>query len=63
MICDCGNKMDRDLNATKNILKFGLDTLTPDPKRAQESRKTTVRRGKDVDGAKMATPADFHRLA
>lgn len=63
MICACGNVMDRDRNAAHNILNFGLDTLTPDFKRAQESRKTTVRRGKDVDGAKMTTLADFHRLA
>lgn len=55
MDCDCGNVMDRDHNAALNILRFGLDTLTPDLKRAQESGKTTVRRGADVDGAKMAT--------
>lgn len=61
MVCDCGNEMDRDLNAAKNILKFDLDTLTPDLKRAQESCKTSVRGGADVDGAKMTTPADFHR--
>lgn len=55
MVCDCGNEMDRDLNAARNILKFGLDTLTPDLKRAQESCKTPVRRGTDVDGAKITT--------
>lgn len=55
MGCDCGNAMDRDHNAATNILNFGLDTLTPDLKRAQESGKTTVRRGAGVDGAKMAT--------
>ncbi len=55
MVCECGHSMDRDLNAAKNILKFGLDTLTPDLKRAQESCKTSVRRGADVDGAKMTT--------
>lgn len=62
MRCDCGNVMDRDHNAAINILNIGLDTLTPDLKRAQESRKTTVRRGGDVDGAKMTThqiPLDF----
>lgn len=65
MVCDCGNVMDRDLNAAKNILNFGLDTLTPDLKRAQESRtrKPTVRRGKDVDGAKMTTLPDSQRSA
>jgi putative transposase len=63
MVCDCGHVMDRDLNAAKNILKFGLDTLTPDLKRAQESRKPTARRGKDVDGAKMTTLTDSHRSA
>jgi len=61
--CDCGNAMDRDLNAAMNILNFGLDTLTPDLKRAPESHQSTKQRGKDVDGAKMVTPADFHRLA
>lgn len=52
MECDCGNAMDRDLNAATNILNIGLDTLTPDLKRAQESGKTTVRRGAGGDGAK-----------
>lgn len=63
MVCDCGNVMDRDLNAANNILKLGLDTLTPDLKRAQESRKPTASRGQDVDGAKMTTLPDFHRSA
>ncbi|MBK5931079.1 RNA-guided endonuclease InsQ/TnpB family protein [Halochromatium salexigens] len=40
MKCDCGNVMDRDLNAAKNILNRGLDTLRPDLKRTQEWRKT-----------------------
>ena len=55
--------MDRDHNAAVNILNFGLDTLTPDLKRAQESRKPTARRGKDVDGAKMTALPDSHRSA
>ena len=63
MECECGNVMDRDLNAAKNILNFGLDTLTPDFKRAHESCQSTVHCGKGVDGAKRTTPADFHRLA
>ena len=55
MRCDCGNVMDRDHNAAANLLRSGLDTLTPDLKRAKESGKTTANRGADVDGAKMAT--------
>jgi len=41
MECDCGNVMDRDLNAARNILARGLDTLGPDLKRTQELRKTS----------------------
>ena len=40
MECDCGNVIDRDLNAARNILARGLDTLGPDLKRTQELRKT-----------------------
>jgi putative transposase len=54
MDCDCGNVMDRDQNAANNILKFGLDTFTPDLKRTQESCKTPVRRGNGSDGVKMS---------
>lgn len=41
MECDCGNVMDRDENAARNILARGLDTLRPDIKRTQELRKTS----------------------
>jgi len=40
MECDCGNIMDRDLNAARNILARGLDTLGPDLERTHELRKT-----------------------
>jgi len=40
MECDCGNIMDRDLNAARNILARGLDTLQPD----LNARKSQVRR-------------------
>ena len=40
MACDCGNVMDRDLNAARNILARGLDTLRPDLKCTHELRKT-----------------------
>lgn len=63
MDCDCGNAMDRDLNAAINILNIGLDTLTPDLKRAQEPDKTTACRGAGVDGAKMPALPDSHRSA
>jgi putative transposase len=41
MECDCGNVMDRNLNAAKNILARGLDALGPDFKRTQALRKTS----------------------
>ncbi len=50
MECDCGHVMDRDLNAARNILARGLDTLRPDLKRTQELRKTS-----DLSGAAMMT--------
>ena len=43
MVCDCGHVMDRDLNAAKNLDRYGLDrldALRPDVKRTQESGKT-----------------------
>lgn len=43
MACDCGHVMDRDLNAAKNLDRYGLgrlDALRPDVKRTQESGKT-----------------------
>lgn len=39
MECNCGNTMDRDLNAAKNLDRYGLDrldALRPDVKRTQE---------------------------
>ena len=45
MECDCGNIMDRDLNAARNILARGLDTLQPDLKRTQEPGKTAASAG------------------
>ncbi len=41
MRCDCGNTMDRDLNAAVNIDRLGLHTLTADLKCTQESDKTS----------------------
>ncbi len=43
MECDCGSVMDRDLNAAKNLDRYGLDrldALKPDVKRTQEPGKT-----------------------
>jgi len=56
MDCDCGNLMTRDHNAAINILNFGLDTLTPDLKRAQETCKTVTDHGTVDDGAKTDKP-------
>lgn len=36
----CGLQIDRDLNAAINLNKYGLDTIEPDFKRAQEQSKT-----------------------
>ena len=41
MECDCGNVMDRDLNAAKNLEQYGRRTLLGDLKRTQESSQTT----------------------
>ena len=40
--CDCGNAMDRDLNAAINIEANGRHTLRGDLKRTQEQCKTTT---------------------
>ena len=40
MICDCGNVIDRDLNAALNLNQYGRDALKRDLKRTQESDKT-----------------------
>ena len=43
MECDCGNVMDRDLNAAKNLEEYGRLALLGDLKRTQESSKTSLR--------------------
>jgi len=40
--CECGLRIDRDLNAAINLDKYGRDTLQRDPKRTQELNKTSV---------------------
>ena len=40
LVCDCGHVMDRDLNAAKNLDRYGLDALKPDLKRTQEPCQT-----------------------
>jgi putative transposase len=40
MACECGNVLDRDLNAALNLDRYGLDALRLDLKRTQESGKT-----------------------
>lgn len=42
MACDCGNVLDRDLNAARNLDQYGLDALKPDLKRALESCQTVA---------------------
>jgi transposase len=51
MDCDCGNVMDRDLNAAINIDFLGRAALLRDPKRTQESGKTSA----SVDALAMTT--------
>ncbi len=41
MECDCGNVMDRDVNAAKNLEQYGRLTLLGDLKRTQELSKTS----------------------
>jgi len=41
MQCECGNSMDRDLNAAINLDKYSADTFKPTEKRAKEKDKTT----------------------
>ena len=53
--CDCGNHMDRDLNAAINLEKYGAETFKPTEKRAQEKHKTpTLAASSFVDGVNMA---------
>ncbi|MBK1649820.1 RNA-guided endonuclease InsQ/TnpB family protein [Rhabdochromatium marinum] len=40
MECDCGNVVDRDLNAAVNLNEYGRAALLRDPKRTQEPSKT-----------------------
>ena len=41
MVCDCGNVMDRDVNAAKNLEQYGRLALLGDLKRTQELSKTS----------------------
>ncbi len=51
MACDCGNVMDRDLNAALNLNQYGRDALKRDLKRTHESGKTgSLVSGTGVDG-------------
>jgi putative transposase len=40
--CDCGLRINRDLNAAINLNRYRRDTLKPDVKRTQESNKTAL---------------------
>ncbi|WP_295429458.1 helix-turn-helix domain-containing protein [uncultured Thiodictyon sp.] len=45
MECDCGSVMDRDLNAAKNLDRYGLDrldALKPDVKRTQADKTVSA---------------------
>lgn len=50
--CACGNTMDRDLNAAKNLEQYGRHQASGDHKRAEEGKKTEVHPGIPVDAAK-----------
>ncbi|NDG88376.1 MAG: hypothetical protein EBY15_10590 [Gammaproteobacteria bacterium] len=43
MECDCGNVMNRDLNAAKNLEQYGRHSLLGDLKRTQESSQSELR--------------------
>ena len=64
MICDCGNNISRDLNASINLEKYGRLTLEGDLKRTQELCQTNVSIGINADGVNMQKSAhsvDFIR--
>ena len=50
MICDCGNTMDRDLNAAINLQKY-IPTKTSGIKRALGGGKAIRNNSSPVDGA------------
>lgn len=47
--CACGNTMDRDLNAAKNLEQYGRHQARGDHKRAKEGRQTMAHHGIPVD--------------
>lgn len=47
--CACGNTMDRDVNAAKNLEQYGRHQSEGDPKRTEEGRKTLRKLGRPVD--------------